>query len=120
MLEGDCDIFQHDSNRITVIDVSNVYHDEDTLAEKAVKTSEAREEMRKHTNVPSNKHDYRQKAEPRQSDCYLKENTGTGEIFQFIISNPDMDHIDGVQDLFTEQDLQHFGYKQWRHALGRC
>ena len=33
-------------------------------AEKAVTTSEAREEMRKRTNVPSNKLDYRQKLNP--------------------------------------------------------
>ena len=40
VLEGDCNIIQHDSNRITVMDVSNAYNDEDTPEEKAVKTSQ--------------------------------------------------------------------------------
>ncbi|MBD0370285.1 MAG: MBL fold metallo-hydrolase [Pyrinomonadaceae bacterium] len=102
VLEGDCNIIQHYSERITVIDVSNAYNDEDTPEEKAVKASKQREEMRKRTNVPSNKIDYRQKQTPDNPIAYLKENIGTSDIFRFIISHPDMDHIDGIKDLFTE------------------
>ena len=109
VLEGDCNIIEHDSNRITVMDVSNAYNDEDTPAEKAVKASQAREEMRKRTNVPSNKIDYRQKLSPDNPIVYLKENIGKLEIFRFIISHPDMDHIDGIQDLFTEFKI----YNTW-------
>ena len=42
VLEGDCNIIQHDSGRVTVIDVSNAYDDVDTEEEKAVKASEIR------------------------------------------------------------------------------
>lgn len=102
VLEGDCNIIQHNSTRITVIDVSNAYNDEDTPEEKAVKASREREERRRRTNVPSNKVDYRQKQNPDNPIVYLKENVGTQDIFRFIISHPDMDHMDGIRDLFTE------------------
>ena len=58
--------------------------------------------MRRRTNVPSDKVDYRQKLTPDNPIVYLKENIGTRNIFRFIISHPDMDHIDGIRDLFTE------------------
>src|SRR5215213_8369277 len=102
VLEGDCNIIQHNSNRITVMDVSNAYNDEDTPEEKAVKASRQREEMKTRTKVPSNKTDYRQKLNPDNPIAYLKENVRAEQIFRFIISHPDMDHIDGIKDLFTE------------------
>lgn len=102
VLEGDCNIIQHGSGRITVVDVSNAYNDEDTPAEKAVKASRQREEMRNRTKVPSNKKDYGQKRHPDNPIVYLKENIGVESIFRFIISHPDMDHIDGIRDLYTE------------------
>lgn len=107
VLEGDCNIIQHNSGRTTVIDVSNAYNDEDTPEEKAVKASREREEMRKRTNVPSNKVDYRQKHNPDNPIVYLKENVGTRDIFRFVISHPDMDHMDGIRDLYSEFKIQH-------------
>ena len=102
VLEGDCNIIQHDSGRISVIDVSNAYNKEDTPEEKAAKASREREERRTRTKVPSNKVDYKQKLTPDNPIAYLKENIGTNEIFRFIISHPDMDHLDGIKDLYTE------------------
>ena len=61
VLEGDCNIIQHDSGRMTVMDVSNAYNDEDTEEEKAVKASKEREEMRNRTFVPTDKKNYHQK-----------------------------------------------------------
>lgn len=102
VLEGDCNIIQHISNRVTVIDVSNAYNDEDTPEEKAVKASREREEMRRRTNVPSDKIDYRQKHDPDNPIVYLKEHLGVQSIFRFVISHPDMDHMDGIRDLYDE------------------
>lgn len=109
VLEGDCNIIQHDSTRITLMDVSNAYNDVDTPEEKAVKMSRQREEMRQRTNIPSNKVDYRQKLSPDNPIAYLKENVRAEYIFRFIISHPDMDHIDGIRDLFTEFKI----YNTW-------
>lgn len=105
VLEGDCNIIQHGSGRITVVDVSNAYNDEDTPEERAVKASGLREEMRNRTKVPSNKIDYGQKRNPDNPIAYLKENIGTESIFRFIISHPDMDHMDGIKDLYAEFDI---------------
>lgn len=102
VLEGDCNIIQHDSGRLSVIDVSNAYNDEDTPAEKAVKASQARKDMLARTKVPSDKIDYKQKKLPDNPIVYLKNNINTSEIFRFIITHPDMDHLDGIKDLFTE------------------
>lgn len=102
VLEGDCNIIQHDSGRITVMDVSNAYNDEDTDAEKAVKASKERAEMRNRTHVPSNKTNYNQKSNPDNPIDYLKTNLKVNSIFRFIISHPDMDHLDGIKDLFEE------------------
>ncbi len=102
VLEGDCNIIQHDSGRLTVIDVSNAYNDIDTDEEKKVKASKEREERRLRTMVPSDKLDYKQKQTPDNPILYLKEKIQSDVIFRFIISHPDMDHIDGIRDLYEE------------------
>lgn len=101
VLEGDCNIIQHDSGRVTVIDVSNAYNEIDTEEEKKVKASEMRKLMIARTQVPSDKKDYQQKKTPDNPIIYLKK-YGIENIFRFIITHPDMDHLDGIQDLFTE------------------
>jgi len=101
VLEGDCNIIQHDSGRTTIIDISNGYNDYDTAEEIAVKNSQRRKDMYLRTQVPANKTDYRQKGEPDNPISYLK-NKGIKDIFRFIITHPDMDHLDGIKDLFTD------------------
>lgn len=100
VLEGDCNIIQHDSGRVTVIDVSNAYNANDTEAEKAVK--KVKDEQVKKTNfVPDGKINYNQKANPDNPIDYLNKFKIT-DIFRFIITHPDMDHLDGIKDLFEE------------------
>ena len=101
VLEGDCNIIQHGSGRVTVIDVSNAYNDYDTPAERAAKASMQREIMRNRTNVPSGKVDYKQKKNPDNPIQYLN-GIGASSIFRFIVSHPDMDHLDGIRDLYEE------------------
>lgn len=102
VLEGDCNIIKHDSGRLTVIDVSNAYNDIDTEEEKRVKASKEREERRLRTQVPTGKVDYRQKLTPDNPIQYLKDKIGVSSIFRFIITHPDMDHLDGIRDLYEE------------------
>lgn len=105
VLEGDCNIIQHDSGRTTVIDVSNAYNSEDTDEEKAVKASKERAEMRNRTHVPSDKKNYQQKLNPDNPIEYLKTNLKLNSIFRFIITHPDMDHLDGIKDLYDEFEI---------------
>lgn len=105
VLEGDCNIIQHDSGRVSVIDVSNAYDEEDTPQEKIVKQSEAREERFK-THVPENKIDWRQKKDPDNPIEYLNK-FRISNIWRFIITHPDMDHLDGIKDLYSEFNILH-------------
>lgn len=102
VLEGDCNIIQHDdSGRVSVIDVSNAYNDEDTDQEKAVKASQERKDMLARTQVPAGKTDYGQKKIPDNPIEYLRQ-IGVNEIWRFIVTHPDMDHLDGIRDLYSE------------------
>src|SRR5207253_2448121 len=90
VLEGDCNIIQHDIGRITVIDISNASNEDETSAERAVRASAARQKMLSRTQVPSGKTDYRQKLQPDNPIEYLRNYVKTEEIFRFIITHPDM------------------------------
>lgn len=103
VLDGDCNIIQHDSGRISVIDVSNAYNDVDTLAEKEVKAY--KNTARLYTGVPLTKRDFKQKETPDNPIQYLKENLAIKSIFRFIVTHPDMDHLDGIEDLYSEFDI---------------
>ena len=107
VLEGDCNIIQHETGRTTVIDISNGYNDYDTAEEIAVKNSELRKAMYERTLVPSDKKDYKQKKNPDNPIFYLKEK-GIQNIFRFIVTHPDMDHLDGIKDLFDEFSIANF------------
>lgn len=105
VLEGDCNIIQHDSGRLTVMDVSNAYNDYDTPEETAKKNSIERRIMLNRTNVPSDKKDYGQKKYPDNPIEYLKNRIKTSDIFRFIVTHPDMDHLDGIKDLYEEFNI---------------
>jgi competence protein ComEC len=107
VLEGDCNIIQHETGRTTVIDISNGSNDYNTAEEIAVKNSELRKAMYERTQVPSDKKDYRQKKNPDNPIFYLKEK-GIQNIFRFIVTHPDMDHLDGIKDLFDEFSITNF------------
>lgn len=102
VLEGDCNIIQHDGEkRLTVIDVSNAYNDVDTEMEKNARESIIRQLRKNRTGVPSDKKDYGQKKIPDNPIDYIKKLNETS-IHRFIITHPDMDHLDGIKDLYTE------------------
>jgi len=108
VLEGDCNIIQHDSGRISVIDISNAYDEDDTPEETAVRNSQVRHLMQNRTMIPSNKKDYQQKKSPDNPIEYLKNAVKTREIFRFVVTHPDMDHLDGIKDLFNNFNIACF------------
>lgn len=101
VLEGDCNIIQHDNGHVTVMDVSNASNDDWTAEELRVRNSAERKAMEARNYVPDGKTNYRQKHIPDDPIYYL-EKIGVKNIFRFIISHPDMDHLDGIRDLFQE------------------
>lgn len=84
--EGDCSWIQHDSGRNTVIDISAA--SSITLFEKA-----------------SGNHN--QKYYPVNPIEYLSGH-GVTDIFRFILTHPDMDHMDGIKALFESFNVVNF------------
>lgn len=87
---GDCSIIQHPSKRVTVIDVCNARKHEN------INTSFA--ELLKKLEHGTK---YHQKSNPTNPITYMHQHNIT-EIFRFILTHPDMDHMDGIKDLFQE------------------
>jgi len=83
--DGDCSIIQHGSGRVTVIDVSKARR-----STEAQKLSEA-----------IAKANYNQKVYPDNPIEYMRDR-GINSVFRFILTHPDMDHMDGLADLFAE------------------
>lgn len=108
VLEGDCNIIEHDSGRITVIDVSNAYNQEDSNEEKRVKELKEKE-IKTRNFVPNGKINFNQKKYPDNPIEYLSNKLGIKNIFRFIITHPDMDHLDGIRDLYSEFNI----YNTW-------
>lgn len=98
---GDCSIIQHGSGRTSVIDVSCAYI---PAEERAVQFSAKAMESLERKPVPGN---FNQKAYPDNPIAYLR-NLNVTSIFRFILTHPDMDHMDGIKDLFTEFGVQNF------------
>jgi competence protein ComEC len=86
--QGDCSIIEHNSDRVTVIDVCNAKADtvQERLAE-AVDTFLSKSAVLKNFN---------QKAYPTNPITYLKDRN-ISSVFRFILTHPDMDHLDGIK-----------------------
>jgi beta-lactamase superfamily II metal-dependent hydrolase len=92
--DGDCSIIRHFSGRVTVIDVNNAHFLEKEasaswLLREAVRLSKAK--------VAGN---YQQKKSPDNPIAYMNK-LGISNVFRFIVTHPDMDHIDGIRDFFA-------------------
>ena len=91
--EGDCSIIEHNSGHVSVIDVCNAEltspHDQ-SLARHMFEASRG--------GVPGN---FQQKRHPVNPISYMHEHN-IGNIFRYIQTHPDMDHMDGIEVLFRE------------------
>lgn len=85
--EGDCTLIQHASGHNTVIDISN--------GSNVVSIFE------------SASGNHRQKDYPVNPVQYLKD-FGVDTIFRFILTHPDMDHMDGMSSLFANFPVLNF------------
>lgn len=85
--EGDCSWIEHDSGHNTVIDVCN--------AQEIVNIFESASGNHNQKNHPVNPIEYLQKFEVK-------------DIFRFILTHPDMDHMDGIESLFNSFNVSNF------------
>jgi len=82
---GDCSIVQHPSGRITVIDVCNAY-------EQATTYQDTYDMGKSHIHGGN----FNQKEHPVNPIDYLRQR-GIAGVFRFILTHPDMDHMDGLK-----------------------
>lgn len=85
--EGDCTWINHATGHNTIIDVSN-----GTVVE---------------TTYESASGNHNQKKYPVNPIEYIQD-FGVKEIFRFILTHPDMDHMDGIKDLFESFEVINF------------
>jgi beta-lactamase superfamily II metal-dependent hydrolase len=90
--EGDCSIIQHNTDRVTVIDVCNAKPSQ-ALVEKITKIAAMSEK-----GLLGN---FSQKKYPVNPVSYMRER-GISEVHRFILTHPDMDHMDGIEMFFGE------------------
>lgn len=94
---GDCSIIQHITGHISVIDVCN--------ARKVVANESAQTvAFSSHDSLSGN---FRQKEHPENPIDYLN-NINCNSIFRYIQTHPDMDHMDGIKDLFDSFEVLNF------------
>lgn len=97
--EGDCSIIEHNSGHTSVIDVCNARKGKMSLTDM-VNESISLEKL-------AGKGNYQQKKHPVNPIEYLKK-FGITNIFRFILTHPDMDHMDGIKDLFESFNPANF------------
>jgi len=97
--EGDCSIIQHNSDRVTVVDINNARIE--TVIESIVREAVEKAFIR---TMGAN---LGQKAYPVNPIEYIKR-LGVQSVFRFILTHPDMDHMDGIEDLFKIFDPPNF------------
>ena len=88
--DGDCSIIEHGSGHVSVIDVCN--------AEK-VTTPMSDSELRYFTEKARVAGNFQQKKHPVNPVEYLNK-FNIDSVFRFILTHPDMDHMDGIKDFF--------------------
>jgi beta-lactamase superfamily II metal-dependent hydrolase len=91
--QGDCSIIQHVSGHVTVIDVCNAKSESLQEAVVTMRLLKAAER-----GVLGN---FNQKKHPVNPILYMRERS-IGSVFRFILTNCDMDHMDGVKDFWDE------------------
>ena len=88
--DGDCSIIEHGSGHVSVIDVCNAEKTAEPMSE-----SEYRYLLEKSLSAGN----FQQKKHPVNPISYLND-FGIQSIFRFILTHPDMDHMDGIKDFF--------------------
>ncbi|WP_394870495.1 ComEC/Rec2 family competence protein [Clostridium butyricum] len=96
--QGDCTWIKHNSTRITVIDVNNA---------KNIQTKEKLTEICEMVEYKAIKGNFNQKDYPVNPIEYLT-NFGVSNIFRFILTHPDMDHMGGIKEFFDAFNITNF------------
>ncbi|MBX3580186.1 MAG: hypothetical protein KF723_23540 [Rhizobiaceae bacterium] len=102
---GDCSIIRHNSDRITMIDICNGR----TASERSMSAALRSLLGEAKSGLESLRlgGDYGMRDKPTDPIAYLQR-LGIGSVFRFILSHPDMDHMDGFKALCDEIGVANF------------
>jgi competence protein ComEC len=100
---GDCSIIQHGSGRVSMIDVCDGNLTE--LDEEIATLSKAINELVNKGGTGSG--NFRMAESPTNPIRYAT-SLGIDSIFRFILSHPDMDHMDGLEAVYTKLGIDNF------------
>lgn len=96
--DGDCFLLERaNTDRVTMIDIC-CGNWKKTLAEEVMEAIEKAQKPRG---------DFNMRSKPTNPVDYLTDK-GITEIWRFILTHPDMDHMDGIKNLFDKQKVLHF------------
>jgi len=95
--KGDCFIIERSSGRVTMIDICCGNLEQKSFYEKILESSYLQK-------IPG---DYGMRNKPTNPLAYLL-SRGISEIWRFILTHPDMDHMDGLERLFSEKTVHNF------------
>jgi len=93
--QGDCTILHSNSDRTTMFDICGGNIEQGELVEETIAKSLAK------INFQMCKH-------PTNPIRFLKEEMGLSSVFRFILSHPDMDHLDGFNNLIENMSVVNF------------
>lgn len=93
--EGDCSVIQHNSGRVSVIDVCNAGPVETAAESMSLRLGTLEAAITKLGGSGN----YNQKAYPVNPVSYLTDRS-IWSVFRFVLTHPDMDHMDGIKYFF--------------------
>ena len=89
VLNGDCTIIEHETGRISVIDVCNGNSSSGGIS----------------IGLEAN---FNNQSHPTNPIDYLRNICVNKPIFRFILTHPDMDHLDGIKNIFDKFTISNF------------
>jgi competence protein ComEC len=100
--KGDCTIIQHNSGRTSLIDICKGNYEPPPRM-----GSELLAELLGLNNATAGRGNFGMSKKPTNPIAYLK-SLGIGRIFRFILTHPDMDHMDGLNAMMNELHVECF------------
>lgn len=101
---GDCSIIQHGSGRVSVIDICNGKPSTQHLLAEALRSLQINRYSAKAASMSGN---HGMRDHPTEPISYIKK-LGITSVFRFILTHPDMDHMDGLKALCDEIGILNF------------
>ena len=97
---GDCSIIEHDSGHVSIVDVCNARLERNKQALSLEQKMQLHFDAIKLASATEARKNYGQKANPVNPIEHLQD-FGIRDLFRLAITHPDMDHMDGLEDLFA-------------------